>query len=82
MEYGEVVNVFSKLVETHFLQRCPPVANPRTAAPVTPATPATPASASVPAASASPESFPECYKLPGITITGRNLITRCPISCC
>ncbi|XP_046870423.1 DNA-directed RNA polymerase III subunit RPC3 [Hypomesus transpacificus] len=70
MEYGEVVNVFSKLVETHFLQRCPPVANPRTAAPVTPATPATPASASVPAASASPESFPECYKLPGITITG------------
>uniref|UniRef100_A0A674D9D0 DNA-directed RNA polymerase III subunit RPC3 n=1 Tax=Salmo trutta TaxID=8032 RepID=A0A674D9D0_SALTR len=31
MEYSEVVSAFSKLVETHFLQRCPPVAEMGTA---------------------------------------------------
>ncbi|XP_045555032.1 DNA-directed RNA polymerase III subunit RPC3 isoform X3 [Salmo salar] len=71
MEYSEVVSAFSKLVETHFLQRCPPVAEMGTAAtsatPATPGTPATPASTAPPTA----ESNPDCYKLPHVTLTGR-----------
>lgn len=70
MEYSEVVSAFSKLVETHFLQRCPPVAEMGTAAtsatPATPGTPATPASTAPPTA----ESNPDCYKLPHVTLTG------------
>uniref|UniRef100_A0A8C7K6H7 DNA-directed RNA polymerase III subunit RPC3 n=1 Tax=Oncorhynchus kisutch TaxID=8019 RepID=A0A8C7K6H7_ONCKI len=54
MEYSEVVSAFSKLVETHFLQRCPPVAEMGTAAtsttPATPSTPAAPASTAPPTA--------------------------------
>ncbi|XP_010883125.1 DNA-directed RNA polymerase III subunit RPC3 isoform X2 [Esox lucius] len=68
MEYSEVVSSFSKLVETHFLQRCPPVAETATAAPsATPATHRTPASVTPPTA----ESNPDCYKLPPVTLTGR-----------
>ncbi|XP_029592281.1 DNA-directed RNA polymerase III subunit RPC3 isoform X3 [Salmo trutta] len=71
MEYSEVVSAFSKLVETHFLQRCPPVAEMGTAAtsttPATPGTPAAPASTDPPTA----ESNPDCYKLPHVTLTGR-----------
>ncbi|XP_014057207.2 DNA-directed RNA polymerase III subunit RPC3 isoform X2 [Salmo salar] len=70
MEYSEVVSAFSKLVETHFLQRCPPVAEMGTAAtsstPATPGTPAAPASTAPPTA----ESNPDCYKLPHVTLTG------------
>uniref|UniRef100_A0A8C7K2Y6 DNA-directed RNA polymerase III subunit RPC3 n=1 Tax=Oncorhynchus kisutch TaxID=8019 RepID=A0A8C7K2Y6_ONCKI len=71
MEYSEVVSAFSKLVETHFLQRCPPVAEMGTAAtsttPATPSTPAAPASTAPPTA----ESNPDCYKLPHVTLIGR-----------
>ncbi|XP_012721190.2 DNA-directed RNA polymerase III subunit RPC3 isoform X1 [Fundulus heteroclitus] len=74
LDYSEVSSTFSKLVETHFLQRCPPVGAAGTsggAAPAeAPATPAAPAAA----ASTAPltaESFPECYTLPQVTLTGR-----------
>lgn len=69
MEYGEVVSAFSKLVETHFLQRCPPASEcgPPVSGP--PATPAPPASATT--SSLTPESFPECYKVPHVTLNGR-----------
>lgn len=76
MDYNEVSLAFSKLVETHFLQRCPPLtgagttgsataANPATTA--TPGTPAAPVSTALP----SPESFPDCYKVPHVTLIGR-----------
>uniref|UniRef100_A0AAX7VRI4 DNA-directed RNA polymerase III subunit RPC3 n=1 Tax=Astatotilapia calliptera TaxID=8154 RepID=A0AAX7VRI4_ASTCA len=63
MDYSEVSSTFSKLVETHFLQRCPPL--PRT--PATPGTPAAPVNTAPP----TPESFPECYKVPSVTLIGR-----------
>uniref|UniRef100_A0A4W5R5M5 DNA-directed RNA polymerase III subunit RPC3 n=1 Tax=Hucho hucho TaxID=62062 RepID=A0A4W5R5M5_9TELE len=71
MEYSEVVSAFSKLVETHFLQRCTPVAEMGTAA--TSATPVTPGTAAAPASTAPPtaESNPDCYKLPHVTLIGR-----------
>lgn len=74
MDYSEVSSTFSKLVETHFLQRCPPL--PRvgnkdsSAASETPAAPGTPA-APVNTAPPTPESFPECYKVPSVTLIGR-----------
>lgn len=70
MDYGEVSSAFSKLVETHFLQRCPPTggaATKESATPATPATPSAPASTTPPKA----ESFPDCYKVPHVTLTGR-----------
>ncbi|XP_063341226.1 DNA-directed RNA polymerase III subunit RPC3 [Pelmatolapia mariae] len=74
MDYSEVSSTFSKLVETHFLQRCPPlprVGNKDSSAPSeTPATPGTPA-APVNTAPPTPESFPECYKVPSVTLIGR-----------
>lgn len=70
MKYSEVVSAFSKLVETHFLQRRPPVAEMGTAAtsttPATPGTPAAPASTAPPTA----ESNPDCYTLPHVTLIG------------
>lgn len=76
MEYSEVSSAFSKLVETHFLQRCPPLAGAATKDSATPGTPATPATSGTPAAPVStapptPESFPDCYKVPHVTLTGR-----------
>nr|XP_004541295.1 DNA-directed RNA polymerase III subunit RPC3 [Maylandia zebra] len=74
MDYSEVSSTFSKLVETHFLQRCPPlprVGNKDSSAPSeTPAIPGTPA-APVNTAPPTPESFPECYKVPSVTLIGR-----------
>lgn len=67
MDYSEVSSAFCKLVETHFLQRCPPVAGAGKADSATPATPATQAGASVP----TPESFPDCYRVPQVTIRGK-----------
>ncbi|XP_068998812.1 DNA-directed RNA polymerase III subunit RPC3 [Embiotoca jacksoni] len=75
MDYSEVSTAFSKLVETHFLQRCPPPAgagagttDSTTPAPsVTPGTPAAPVSTAQPAA----ESFPDCYNVPHMTLIGR-----------
>ncbi|TKS82113.1 DNA-directed RNA polymerase III subunit RPC3 [Collichthys lucidus] len=73
MEYNEVSSTFSNLVETHFLQRCPPMGGKNDSA--TPAAPANP----TPGASAAPvrtelptaESFPDCYKVPHVTLIGR-----------
>ncbi|CAK6973549.1 DNA-directed RNA polymerase III subunit RPC3 [Scomber scombrus] len=74
MDYNEVTSAFSKLVETHFLQRCPPMAaaaaKTDTATPATPATPGTPA-APVSTTLPTPESFPDCYKVPHVTLIGR-----------
>uniref|UniRef100_A0A3P8S1T1 DNA-directed RNA polymerase III subunit RPC3 n=1 Tax=Amphiprion percula TaxID=161767 RepID=A0A3P8S1T1_AMPPE len=76
MDYSEVSSAFSKLVETHFLQRCPTLAGAGTADSTSPAAGATPAAPGTPAAPASaipptPESFPDCYKVPHMTLVGR-----------
>ncbi|XP_059196039.1 DNA-directed RNA polymerase III subunit RPC3 [Centropristis striata] len=73
MDYGEVTSAFSKLVETHFLQRCPPVAGAGTTERATPATPATPGTPAAPVSTAprSAESFPDCYNVPHVTLVGR-----------
>ncbi|MEQ2244899.1 DNA-directed RNA polymerase III subunit RPC3, partial [Ilyodon furcidens] len=74
LDYSDVSSTFSKLVETHFLQRCPPVGGAGTsgsAAPAeAPATPAAPAAA-VSKALPTPESFPDCYTVPQVTLVGR-----------
>lgn len=67
MDYSEVSSAFCKLVETHFLQRCPPVAGAGKADSAAPATPAAQAGASAP----TPESFPDCYRVPQVTIRGQ-----------
>ncbi|XP_029959116.1 DNA-directed RNA polymerase III subunit RPC3 [Salarias fasciatus] len=76
MDYSEVSSAFSKLVETHFLQRCPPAAaaavkdssSPAAGGPpAVPGTPSTPVSAAPP----TPESFPDCYKVPDVKLFGR-----------
>lgn len=74
MDYNEVSSAFSKLVETHFLQRCPPVAgagakdsSTPSETPAIPGTPAAPVNTTPPG----PESFPECYKVPSVTLVGR-----------
>uniref|UniRef100_A0A3Q1FIU1 DNA-directed RNA polymerase III subunit RPC3 n=1 Tax=Acanthochromis polyacanthus TaxID=80966 RepID=A0A3Q1FIU1_9TELE len=71
MDYSEVSSAFSKLVETHFLQRCPPLAGAGTADSTNPAPGATPATPSTPSAPPTPESFPDCYKVPHMTLVGR-----------
>lgn len=77
MDYNEVTSAFSKLVETHFLQRCPPMVTAATttdtATPATPATSATPGAPATPVSTAlpTPESFPDCYKVPHVTLIGR-----------
>uniref|UniRef100_A0A3Q2Q0E5 DNA-directed RNA polymerase III subunit RPC3 n=1 Tax=Fundulus heteroclitus TaxID=8078 RepID=A0A3Q2Q0E5_FUNHE len=74
LDYSEVSSTFSKLVETHFLQRCPPVGAAGTSGGAAPAeAPATPAAPAAAASTAPPtaESFPECYTLPQVTLTGR-----------
>lgn len=67
MDYSEVSSAFCKLVETHFLQRCPPVAGAGKADSTAPATPAAQAGAS----GLTPESFPDCYRVPQVTIRGQ-----------
>lgn len=67
MDYNEVSSAFSKLVETHFLQRCPPQTAAQTSESTTPATPAEPVSSVLSTA----ESFPDCYKVPHVTLKGR-----------
>ncbi|XP_060906471.1 DNA-directed RNA polymerase III subunit RPC3 [Labrus mixtus] len=73
MDYSEVSSAFSKLVETHFLQRCPPMAAAGKKESTTSATPATPGTPAVPVSTAPPsaESFPDCYRVPHVTLTGR-----------
>lgn len=73
MDYSEVSNAFSNLVETHFLQRCPPVARAGkadSAAPAAPAIPGTPAAAPS-TTQPTPESFPDCYTVPHVTLIGK-----------
>uniref|UniRef100_A0A1A8FAT5 DNA-directed RNA polymerase III subunit RPC3 n=1 Tax=Nothobranchius korthausae TaxID=1143690 RepID=A0A1A8FAT5_9TELE len=70
VDYSEVSSVFSKLVETHFLQRCPPLGGAGMTVSSTQAAPNPPAAASsftLP----NPESFSECYKVPHVTLVGR-----------
>lgn len=67
MDYSEVSSAFCKLVETHFLQRCPPVAGAGKTDSAAPAAPAAQASASVP----TPESFADCYRVPQLTLRGK-----------
>lgn len=76
MDYSEVSSAFSKLVETHFLQRCPPLVGAGATGGTTPATPTALATPGTPAAAVStapptPESFPDCYKVPHMTLIGR-----------
>ncbi|TMS11192.1 DNA-directed RNA polymerase III subunit RPC3 [Larimichthys crocea] len=65
MEYNEVSSTFSNLVETHFLQRCPPMGGKNDSA--TPAAPATP----TPGASAAPRASLTVTKVPHVTLIGR-----------
>ncbi len=73
MDYSEVSSTFCKLIETHFLQRCPPMVGTGTTGSTTPAAPANPGTVAAPVGSAMPsaESFPDCYKVPQITLIGR-----------
>lgn len=73
MEYSEVSSAFSKLVETHFLQRCPPMVGAGNAANATPGTAGTSGTNAAPASTAPPsaESFSDCYKVPQVTLIGR-----------
>ncbi|XP_075964929.1 DNA-directed RNA polymerase III subunit RPC3 [Anarhichas minor] len=79
MDYSEVSTAFSKLVETHFLQRCPPMVKAGTTGSATPATPATPGTPAAPVSTAlpTPESFPDCYKVPHMTLVGRGKRQLC-----
>ncbi|XP_057690601.1 DNA-directed RNA polymerase III subunit RPC3 isoform X2 [Corythoichthys intestinalis] len=64
MNYKDVSAAFSKLVETHFIQRCPPMASATTIA--------NPSTAEAPASTApAPESFPNCYTVPNVTLIGQ-----------
>lgn len=66
MDYSEVVSAFSRLVETHFLQRCPPTASAGSSSSEAVNTP-------LPGVKqpTEPEEHPECYKLPYINLTGQ-----------
>lgn len=76
MDYGEVMNAFSRLVETHFIQRCPPVdclgaTASRKSSSGTSATSSSGAPATSTPQSDQPESHPDCYKLPQINLSGK-----------
>lgn len=68
MDYSEVSSAFCKLVETHFLQRCPPVAG---AAKTDSSAPAAPAAPAAQPSTPTPESFPDCYRVPQVTLRGQ-----------
>uniref|UniRef100_A0A8C6PND4 DNA-directed RNA polymerase III subunit RPC3 n=1 Tax=Nothobranchius furzeri TaxID=105023 RepID=A0A8C6PND4_NOTFU len=70
VDYSEVSSVFSKLVETHFLQRCPPLDGAGMTASSTQAGP-NPTAAASSSTLPNPESFSECYKVPHVTLVGR-----------
>ncbi|KAK3551260.1 hypothetical protein QTP70_013964 [Hemibagrus guttatus] len=71
MDYSEVINAFSKLVETHFIQRCPPVDSLGATASRTSSTGTSDAPATTTPQSDQPESHPDCYNLPQIHLSGR-----------
>ncbi|XP_018593411.1 DNA-directed RNA polymerase III subunit RPC3 [Scleropages formosus] len=64
MDYSEVVSAFSRLVETHFLQRCPSIAEPS----ATPVDAVPPVPVAVPTLA---ENHPDRYTLPQISLKGR-----------
>ncbi|XP_016337699.1 DNA-directed RNA polymerase III subunit RPC3 isoform X2 [Sinocyclocheilus anshuiensis] len=66
MDYSEVVSAFSRLVETHFLQRCPPMASAGSSSSEAVNTPLP-----VVTQPTKPEDHPECYRLPYINLTGQ-----------
>lgn len=72
MDYSEVSSAFSKLVETHFLQRCPPVGAEKIT--TSPDSPPAPVSA---ATSSSAETYPDCYKVPHVMLIGRGKRPLC-----
>lgn len=71
MDYSEVVSAFSQLVETHFLQRCPPVASTGSSNPEVVDNP--PPAVAQPS---EPESHPDCYRVPYINLTGQLLLSK------
>lgn len=73
MDYSEVINAFSKLVETHFIQRCPPVDSLGATATRTSSTGTSDAPATTTPQSDQPESHPDCYRLPQIHLSGECL---------
>lgn len=70
MDYSEVTSAFSKLVETHFLQRCPPVEVQKTTS-VSENLP------DLPPASSSAETYADRYKVPQVTLIGRGKRPLC-----
>ncbi|XP_068180424.1 DNA-directed RNA polymerase III subunit RPC3 [Antennarius striatus] len=71
MDYSEVTSAFSKLVETHFLQRRLPVVRSGTTISPTPGAPQTSTPPATPTATSQPESFPDCYRVPHVTLIGK-----------
>ncbi|KAL6489578.1 hypothetical protein MHYP_G00033190 [Metynnis hypsauchen] len=69
MEYSEVITAFTRLVETHFLQRCPLMDSAGAAGRTSSAVSESPAPAAAPPTQ--PDSYPDCYKVPQIHLTGR-----------
>ncbi|XP_022519255.1 DNA-directed RNA polymerase III subunit RPC3 [Astyanax mexicanus] len=67
MEYSEVITAFTRLVETHFLQRCPPVDSMGTAGKASSGS----SDASAVPQPARPETHPDCYLIPQVHLTGR-----------
>ncbi|XP_062847804.1 DNA-directed RNA polymerase III subunit RPC3 [Trichomycterus rosablanca] len=63
MDYSEVTNAFSSLVETHFVQRCPPVDSSGETT--------SSDSSSTTTQTSQPESNSDCYKIPQVHLTGR-----------
>uniref|UniRef100_A0A8B9GVQ3 DNA-directed RNA polymerase III subunit RPC3 n=1 Tax=Astyanax mexicanus TaxID=7994 RepID=A0A8B9GVQ3_ASTMX len=62
MEYSEVITAFTRLVETHFLQRCPPVDSMGTAGKASSGS----SDASAVPQPARPETHPDCYLIPQV----------------
>lgn len=67
MEYSEVITAFTRLVETHFLQRCPPMDSMGTAGKASSGA----SDASAVSQPARPETHPDCYLIPQVHLTGR-----------
>lgn len=77
MDYSEVTNAFSHLVETHFLQRCPPVDSSGAAVSRTPSSGTSDNPAKATPQPAQAESHPDCYRLPQIHLSGECLPLAC-----
>ncbi|XP_017280456.1 DNA-directed RNA polymerase III subunit RPC3 isoform X2 [Kryptolebias marmoratus] len=71
VDYSEVSSTFSKFVETRFLQRCPPPVRAAQTGGGAQAAPGAAPAAPTGAAMLAPESFPDCYEVPRVTLVGR-----------